>query len=117
MEKTGMDIPLDTLFVAILTLIGFTTLSGAICSFVWTLGFARRAISVDGLVIGLKKDEGEFTHFLPIVEFEASDHTKHVFISDRPNWWSYRVGQTVRVLYDPDRSQDAVISILLWVMP
>src|SRR5262245_40152103 len=60
------------------------------------------------------KKKRRVSHF-PRVEFKTKDHEKRVFTSDdgsrKP---SYRVGEVVRVLYDPARPQVARINKRLW---
>jgi hypothetical protein len=105
-----------------------------------TAQLVRRGVSADSVIVGFDErvedpEEGERKYsiaigpiswsfgpkeeprvsFHPRVEFETIDHEKRAFTSDdgsrKP---SYRVGEVVRVLYDPARPQVARINKHLW---
>ena len=122
---------------AFFSLSGLLLIGAAVYLCVETLQFVRGALSADGIVVGFEEredeeqDENERKYsieigpiswsfgpkparrvsFFPRVEFETQDHEKRVFTSDdgsrKP---SYRVGQPVRVLYDPAQPQVARIN-------
>ncbi|WP_445383026.1 DUF3592 domain-containing protein [Robiginitalea sp. IMCC43444] len=65
--------------------------------------FVEKAISVDGIVVGLQKKDGTSR---PLVEY--SDHngfTRTHYSKTGTNPPAYFVGEKVKILYDPDDSQ------------
>ena len=127
-------------FGAFFSLFGLLILGFAVNECVSTVQLKRRGVSTDGIVVGFDEkleeqaeDErkysitiGFFTwsfgpkapprvDYFPRVEFEAKDHGKRVFTSeDSSRKPRYRVGEHVRVLYDPARPQVARINKHLW---
>ena len=107
------------LFLAVFTNVGFGVLIFAIHRFVWEVRLSRRATATDGVVVGIEEqDSGEGTTFHTKVEFETRDCAKHVFTSDfGTGWRGHQLGQVVRVLFDPERPQNAIIETQLYVGP
>lgn len=83
--------------------------------------FIERAVPVAGRVVDLEmSDDSESTMYAPVVEFSPRDgwpfRFRHPVASSHPSW---RVGDSVRVLYDPADPAQAMIDQGGWnlVMP
>ena len=123
MAKTGKPSVPGWLLNGIFLLIGLGLLGGAVFSFVTTSKFIGKAVSADGVVVGLEErwdsDDNDYTYY-PQVEFETEDHRTIAFTSDtgsRPA--GFDVGEPVRVLFDPARPEAARIDSFfqLWLLP
>jgi hypothetical protein len=112
--------PREALLSAVICL---TLAAGAITgSYFWVqkrFAFLARAESAQGLVVDMAESSGsDSTTWAPVVEYTplhswnaAPVRFKHPISSSSPSW---SVGDRVRVLYDPERLQSAMIDSGFW---
>lgn len=85
-----------------------------------TEAFIERAWPAPGVVVGYERGDGDEPQTAPVVRFETSRGQEQRFRADLyVAWRDYAMGETVPVLYDPQRPADARVddSLLLWVGP
>jgi len=80
-----------------------------------TESFLERAVPAAGVVVDMvANDSGDTTTYAPIVAFEDHGRTYRFKDSVASNPPSHRMGEAVRVLYDPGRPADARIDRGRW---
>ncbi|HWE25667.1 MAG TPA: DUF3592 domain-containing protein, partial [Myxococcales bacterium] len=80
-----------------------------------TEAFLAKALPAEGRVVDLAaSDSSDSTTYAPVVEFEVNDRTYRFRDSVGSNPPSYRRGDEVKVLYDPDRPSHARIDRGRW---
>ena len=106
--------------VAFADLIGVGLLLFAFFLYNRTEAFVERAWPAPGVVVGYERGEGDEGQTAPVVRFETTRGEEQRFRADLyVAWRDYATGETVPVLYDPQRPTDARVddSLLLWVGP
>jgi hypothetical protein len=94
--------------------IGIALSLGALLGIISCMKFVARAEATEGTVIGLRERisrKGYGSSFAPTVRFHATSGKQIEFtdsVSSRPA--RHIVGQTLRVLYDPDKPNDARVA-------
>ena len=114
------DMTSAVLAVGFADLVGIGLLLLAFVLYQQTEAFIRRAWPAPGMVVGFERGEGEERRPVPVVRFETPRGEEHRFRADLyVAWRDYGMGETVPVLYDPERPGDARVddSLLLWVGP
>jgi hypothetical protein len=106
--------------VALADLAGVGLLVFAFFLYQRTEAFIERAWPAPGVVVGFERGDGDEPQTAPVVRFETTRGEEQRFRADLyVAWRDYAMGDTVPVLYDPQRPADARVddSLLLWVGP
>jgi hypothetical protein len=114
------DMTSAVLAVGIADLVGIGLLLLSFFLYQRTEAFIRRAWPAPGVVVGFERGDGDERQPAPVVLFETPRGEEHRFRADLyVAWRDYGMGETVPVLYDPERPGDARVddSLLLWVAP
>jgi len=113
MKKTKFFI----IFGSVFFLVGLGISIGAFFSFSSTKAFIASADRAQGKVVSLERrvstdsDGGQSTSYYPVVEYQLSTGKKIVFTSSSGSSpASFRVGEKVEVLYDPQDPNQAKIN-------
>jgi hypothetical protein len=110
------------LFMAIFLSIGLLLLAGAAYLTFDTRSWLARSVEAQGVVVELvaTRDRDGNVLFAPKVRFETANGKPVEFLSSlRTNPPAYAVGQSVRVLYDPEKPGSAALAgfFSLWFVP
>ena len=114
-----------TIIVTVFSLVGIGLLVGSGLSFNITRNFIEKSVSTNGVVIELKKEissnqKSRGYIYYPVVKFEPGQGEIIKFESNTgTNPPSYKIGQTVPVLYESNNPNSAQInsSFDLWFLP
>ena len=120
MSSPRNDMTSAILAVGLADLVGVGLLLLAFFLYQRTEAFITRAWPAPGVVVGFERGAGDEPQPAPVVSFQTPRGEEHRFRADLYiAWRDYGMGETVPVLYDPQRPADARVddSLLLWVGP
>jgi hypothetical protein len=97
---------------------GFSSLGLGIYLFWSSLNFYRQAIRVEGKVIGLRGG-AIVSNTYPTVSFTTIEGKKIVFSSESGSNVSPKIGDSIKIYYQPDDPQKARIASFMpfWMLP
>lgn len=118
------EVILSRIIPLVFLLSGIGLLIGATLNFTRTRAFLARAAEAIGEVVALEEEPptepGESHTYRPVVSFQIGANQRVRFESmAHSNPPQYKIGASVRVLYNPDRPNEARIRSFtsLWLLP
>lgn len=112
------------LFIGIFLAVGLGLLTGAFYSYKHTATFLESAISTEGTVVenryeagSSSNDSGSYHAYIKYSSLDGSDVTFRSSVGTNPP--SFKVGEQVKVYYDPQDSQNAQVGTFfqMWFLP